>query len=382
MTDGWLDPARYERHEVLGCTGPGTADLSFPDRFTGHITVSRPGSMDAVLALFRSKPCYAPQFVYDPASRRFAQLIPWDWSGAALEGGGCEGTETNRAGRNVQLEICARVEDVPDLPDSTYIDIAHLIADLVRDGWDGDWHNVPDYQSMTGTTATYDAPQRLHGQAWHDFNGLGAHIICPCNAHHDWTSEFQAHRLPALIEADLNGNPGQPVDPPPVVVPPVDPPPVAPQPEFVQIGMEGGIVEFGQQLLIGLGYSVSGDVPGVFGEGTEAAVKQLQADGGITSDGIIGPVTVREIARRYSVAVPPSGPTPWSGRYLLVQSPMLDGDDVLAVQSRLSALGFDPGAIDSVYGDDTANAVYNFQATHGLKADRVVGPNTWAALGV
>ena len=67
-------------------------------------------------------------------------------------------------------------------------------------------------------------------------------------------------------------------------------------------------------------------------------------------------------------------------RDLMVTSPVMRGEDVLAVQTRLAALGYAPGPIDGGYGPTTAAAVKDFQAGHGLEADGKVGPQTFAAL--
>ncbi len=64
----------------------------------------------------------------------------------------------------------------------------------------------------------------------------------------------------------------------------------------------------------------------------------------------------------------------------MVTSPLMQGQDVVAVQARLAALGYAPGPVDGVYGPTTAAAVRDFQAAHALTADGVVGPRTVAAL--
>ena len=67
-------------------------------------------------------------------------------------------------------------------------------------------------------------------------------------------------------------------------------------------------------------------------------------------------------------------------RLLLVTSPLLTGPDVLAVQRRLAALGFDPGPLDGEYGPATEHAVREFQEAAGIEVDGIVGPETRAAL--
>jgi hypothetical protein len=67
-------------------------------------------------------------------------------------------------------------------------------------------------------------------------------------------------------------------------------------------------------------------------------------------------------------------------RDLHLTSPFLSGDDVLAVERRLLALGFRPGDCDGVFGPATAGAVAAFQRAQGLKADGWVGQVTRGAL--
>ena len=56
------------------------------------------------------------------------------------------------------------------------------------------------------------------------------------------------------------------------------------------------------------------------------------------------------------------------------------GEDVRKLQERLNELGYDCGAVDGKFGDNTRRAVIAFQGAHGLKTDGVVGTQTWAAL--
>jgi len=56
------------------------------------------------------------------------------------------------------------------------------------------------------------------------------------------------------------------------------------------------------------------------------------------------------------------------------------GPDVVALQQRLTALGYDTGTADGTFGASTQTAVMNFQKAKNLQADGVVGATTWAAL--
>jgi peptidoglycan hydrolase-like protein with peptidoglycan-binding domain len=57
------------------------------------------------------------------------------------------------------------------------------------------------------------------------------------------------------------------------------------------------------------------------------------------------------------------------------------GSSVRDLQSRLRALGHDPGVVDGVFGAKTSAAVRLFQHARGLAIDGVVGSATWRALG-
>ncbi len=66
-------------------------------------------------------------------------------------------------------------------------------------------------------------------------------------------------------------------------------------------------------------------------------------------------------------------------RQIWLTSPMMRGDDVLALQLRLRACGFTVEA-DGLYGRATQAAAIAFQRRSGLAADGVVGAATWGRL--
>lgn len=60
----------------------------------------------------------------------------------------------------------------------------------------------------------------------------------------------------------------------------------------------------------------------------------------------------------------------------------MSGADVMALQIRLNALGYDCGTADGVFGKKTEAAVKAFQTDNGLKTDGIAGPKTLELLGL
>lgn len=56
------------------------------------------------------------------------------------------------------------------------------------------------------------------------------------------------------------------------------------------------------------------------------------------------------------------------------------GESVKELQEQLNSLGYDCGTADGIFGNKTDVAVRYFQTDNGLKADGIVGGQTWAAL--
>ncbi|MFM7491954.1 MAG: N-acetylmuramoyl-L-alanine amidase [Actinomycetota bacterium] len=67
-------------------------------------------------------------------------------------------------------------------------------------------------------------------------------------------------------------------------------------------------------------------------------------------------------------------------RSLKYELPLMRGDDVAALQSRLIDMGFNPGRVDGIYGAITENAVKEFQKSVGVTIDGICGPGTVMSL--
>lgn len=64
----------------------------------------------------------------------------------------------------------------------------------------------------------------------------------------------------------------------------------------------------------------------------------------------------------------------------LQPSPMMRGDDIATLQSRLTEMGFNCGRVDGLFGPKTESAVKEFQKSVGAKVDGRCGPATIIAL--
>jgi peptidoglycan hydrolase-like protein with peptidoglycan-binding domain len=58
----------------------------------------------------------------------------------------------------------------------------------------------------------------------------------------------------------------------------------------------------------------------------------------------------------------------------------MESDAVRSLQQRLQSSGFDPGTIDGKFGNQTANALRDYQRSLGLQADGVAGRRTFDAM--
>lgn len=73
-------------------------------------------------------------------------------------------------------------------------------------------------------------------------------------------------------------------------------------------------------------------------------------------------------------------PIPKLTRLLRYTNPMMHGEDVKLVQSKLNKLGYGAGVEDGILGLNTDRAIRAFQKAKGLVVDGIVGKNTWGEL--
>ena len=101
-------------------------------------------------------------------------------------------------------------------------------------------------------------------------------------------------------------------------------------------------------------------------------IRSFQQSRGLTVTGTIDDVTARALEEsRWKLG----------DRSLYLQpSPMMRGDDVATLQSRLTEMGFNCGRVDGIFGELTESAVKDFQKSAGIKSDGKCGPETIIAL--
>jgi len=100
----------------------------------------------------------------------------------------------------------------------------------------------------------------------------------------------------------------------------------------------------------------------------EEQIRSFQQSRGLTVTGRIDAITSRALEEaRWKLG----------DRSLnLQEAPLMRGDDVGALQSRLTEMGFDCGRVDGIFGVRTSAAVKEFQQSAGIVVDGKCGPET------
>ena len=105
---------------------------------------------------------------------------------------------------------------------------------------------------------------------------------------------------------------------------------------------------------------------------SDSQIRSFQQARGLSVTGLVDEVTARALEEAQ-----------WKlgDRSLNLQEPpLMHGDDVAALQSRLTEMGFDCGRVDGIYGPRTELAVKDFQKSVGATVDGKCGPATIIAL--
>jgi len=113
------------------------------------------------------------------------------------------------------------------------------------------------------------------------------------------------------------------------------------------------------------------DPAGSYGPATHDAVAEFQGRRGLERSGVVD-------ARTWAALV--EAGYRLGDRLLYRRREMSRGDDVADLQRQLSTLGFDPGRIDGIFGDETMAALREFQRNAGLPVDGICGPAVLATL--
>ena len=148
--------------------------------------------------------------------------------------------------------------------------------------------------------------------------------------------------------------------------------PTVPDMPMLYSGCTGDAVKTLQEKLNAKGFD-SGNVDGIFGAKTYAAVTSFQKANSLGVDGIVGKLTWAKLYDATPVNVTP-----------VTTQPMLRtgsrGDAVRKLQELLNAKGYTCGDVDGIFGSKTYAAVLAFQKANGLAADGIVGSLTWGKL--
>ena len=143
-------------------------------------------------------------------------------------------------------------------------------------------------------------------------------------------------------------------------------------PKALRLGDRGPEIAELRARLTRLGLLADSTPVDVFDDDVDRAVRHFHQERGLTIDGIVGPHTLRQLEEaRWQLGDRSLAFTPGH---------LMRGDDVVALQRRLTSLGFDAGRIDGIFGQQTDAALREFQRGVGVEPDGTAGVQTFRAL--
>ncbi|QGT99927.1 hypothetical protein SYNTR_1334 [Candidatus Syntrophocurvum alkaliphilum] len=146
--------------------------------------------------------------------------------------------------------------------------------------------------------------------------------------------------------------------------------------QTLSVGSRGAAVSVLQNDLTRQGFNTYG-VDGIFDQNTHNAVENFQRAKGIQVDGIVGSQTKSALQEEVAKSIALRASLRYSDQTLSIGS---RGEAVSALQDDLTRQGFNTYGVDGIFGQNTHNAVENFQRAKGIQADGIVGPQTKLAL--
>ncbi|MDD4406989.1 MAG: peptidoglycan-binding protein [Bacilli bacterium] len=141
---------------------------------------------------------------------------------------------------------------------------------------------------------------------------------------------------------------------------------------ILKIGSQGVEVVDLQQKLIKINY-LKGEADGYFGKNTERAVLNFQADNTLKVDGIVGDDTWNVINKKLNISGIDNPQTIKQGD---------QNEDVIDLKNKLKSLEYFSDEINNNFDIKTTESVKKFQANNDLKANGIVGTNTWEVLNI
>lgn len=157
-------------------------------------------------------------------------------------------------------------------------------------------------------------------------------------------------------------------------------------------GDRGANVREVQQMLVEQGY-LKDKADGIFGQNTLDAVKAFQKDKHLLINGTVNGKTLRALKKnnqKIEKNVKEEKTTPKSVKAEKTTKVVKEGatlyekgargDDVKALQHKLSINGYSTNGVDGIYGAGTVNAVKSFQKNNQLKVTGVIDKHTKKAI--